>query len=79
MPYMNNNKQIRPRSDCTDTSVQSDLSLICLLMYSVVSKSQFKQYFICIIHTYMCLLTLVLLSPDMPCLCKQCRSLSVGF
>ena len=25
------------------------------------------------------LLTLVLLNPDMPCLCKQCRSRSVGF
>ena len=25
------------------------------------------------------LLTLVLLSPDMSCLCKQCRSRSVGF
>ena len=25
------------------------------------------------------ILTLVLLSPDMPCLCKQCRSRSVGF
>ena len=24
-------------------------------------------------------LTLVLLNPDMPCLCKQCRSISVGF
>ena len=24
-------------------------------------------------------LTLVLLNPDMPCLCKQCRSRSVGF
>ena len=24
-------------------------------------------------------LTLVLLSPDIPCLCKQCRSRSVGF
>ena len=26
-----------------------------------------------------CLLTLVLLNPDIPCLCKQCRSRSVGF
>ena len=26
-----------------------------------------------------CFLTLVLLNPDMPCLCKQCRSRSVGF
>ena len=25
------------------------------------------------------LLTLVLLNPDMPCLCKQCRFRSVGF
>ena len=25
------------------------------------------------------LLTLVLLNPDIPCLCKQCRSRSVGF
>ena len=25
------------------------------------------------------LLTLVLLNPDVPCLCKQCRSRSVGF
>ena len=24
-------------------------------------------------------LTFVLLNPDMPCLCKQCRSRSVGF
>ena len=26
-----------------------------------------------------CLLTVVLLTPDKPCLCKQCRSRSVGF
>ena len=26
-----------------------------------------------------CILTLVLLDPDIPCLCKQCRSRSVGF
>ena len=25
------------------------------------------------------LLTLVLLNPDIPCLCEQCRSRSVGF
>ena len=29
--------------------------------------------------THWCILTLVLLSPDIPCLCKQCRSRSVGF
>ena len=27
----------------------------------------------------LCILTLVLLNPDIPCLCKQCRSRSVGF
>ena len=31
------------------------------------------------IYTPTLLLTLVLLNPDIPCLCKQCRSRSVGF
>ena len=31
------------------------------------------------IHICLNTLTLVLLSPDIPCLCKQCRSRSVGF
>ena len=30
-------------------------------------------------HSFTDKLTLVLLNPDMPCLCKQCRSTSVGF
>ena len=34
----------------------------------------------CFFHTSMNpILTLVLLNPDIPCLCKQCRSKSVGF
>ena len=31
------------------------------------------------LHVIWKILTLVLLKPDMPCLCKQCRSRSVGF
>ena len=30
-------------------------------------------------QVYLNILTLVLLNPDIPCLCKQCRSRSVGF
>ena len=30
-------------------------------------------------HTYIHTLTLVMLNPDIPCLCKQCRSRSVAF
>ena len=28
---------------------------------------------------YVCIINLVLLNPDIPCFCKQCRSRSVGF
>ena len=33
----------------------------------------------CYVQCHIYFLTLVLLNPDIPCLCKQCRSRSVGF
>ena len=50
------------------------VSLELLEYNSIVSVS-----FICDLQHEKRILTLVLLNPDIPCLCKQCRSRSVGF
>ena len=48
-----------------------------------VGKPEFSDHFSKIVRCYegngYITLTLVLLDPDIPCLCKQCRSRSVGF
>ena len=61
------------------------LSITCMSCLGLNTlKSTFKttKYpFETCIHSFglTMLLTLVLLNPDIPCLCKQCRSRSVGF
>ena len=46
-------------------------------LYRICKQQRFRQALTC--DGPRGILTLVLLSPDIPCLCKQCRSRSVGF
>ena len=52
--------------------VNGSHSIVSLWKSTYLPSKNFTSFFIL-------KLTLVLLTPDMPCLCKQCRSRSVGF
>ena len=70
-------EQQNSRPDC------SHLCSICrqpsLYRYSMVLDTTAKFVIMTIWLSWNLRLTLVLLNPDRPCLCKQCRSRSVGF
>ena len=45
-----------------------------------VLSGEKRELFLCFCYVHVCtILTLVLLNSDTPCLCKQCRSRSIGF
>ena len=56
----------------------SDLLRYFYVHHLFISSSRRLNYLL-LFHHDLWLLTLVLLNPDMPWLCKQCRSRSVGF
>ena len=52
--------------------------LTCMSTHNIYFYGELRKKYLRIITKYSPL-TLVLLNPDIPCLCKQCRSRSVGF
>ena len=65
-----------------------DICMKCQILFSEKNKKKNHQFVDCWInqrvvkvnlYTNCLLLTLVVLDPDIPCICKQCRSRSAGF